>query len=40
MKKIDSNTWILIIAILLFVLGAVLMGMNSDTLSAISHCCF
>jgi len=40
MKNTDNNTWILIIAILIFVVGAILMGVSGDSLSAIEHCCF
>jgi hypothetical protein len=40
MKNTDNNTWILIITILIFVVGAVLMGVSGEPLSSISHCCF
>lgn len=40
MKKIDTNTWILLGALAVFVLGAVLMGIGGEVASAIGRCCF
>lgn len=40
MKRLDSNAWILIAAIALFILGAILMGVSGDALSFLQRCCF
>lgn len=40
MKKIDHNTLILIIAVLIFIGGAILMAASGDSLAGISPCCF
>lgn len=40
MQKLDSNTWIIVLAVLIFVAGAILMAVSGDSLSAVSHCCF
>ncbi len=40
MKKIDGNTWFLIMAVLLFVGGAILMGLRGESLASLGPCCF
>ncbi len=40
MKKIDGDRWILIGALVVFVLGAVLMGMGGEVASTVGRCCF